>query len=107
MGLSVKVWQFRLRDFYPHEMWCSQQLLSSCFIIFFSAHKSSHYSLSMDTPNLGPKLAIQSTKNLRIIGSGLRKVMFSSCFFQTRVRLKGCSKEVTHTHKVGHKRGIM
>lgn len=30
----------------------------------------------------------------RIMGNGLRKVIFSSCFFKRKVRIKGCSKEV-------------
>ncbi|KAG5581769.1 hypothetical protein H5410_052396 [Solanum commersonii] len=39
---------------------------------------------------------------MRIKGSGSRKVMLSSSFFQRKVRFNGCS----HTHRVGHKRGI-
>ena len=46
--VCATVSSFRLSDFHPHEMWCSQHFLSSSFIIFFSAHKSSHYSISMD-----------------------------------------------------------
>ena len=34
MWLSAKVWLFRLNDFHPHEMWCSQYYFSSSFIIY-------------------------------------------------------------------------
>ncbi|KAG5572237.1 hypothetical protein H5410_062003, partial [Solanum commersonii] len=68
------------------------------FLAFLDLPLSFHH-----TPNLGiwPKLAIQLNHNfMRIMGNGKKKSLFSSSFFQRKVRLKGCSKEV-HTHSQG------
>ena len=48
MGLSAKVWSFRLSDYLSHELWCSQDFFYFSLTILSILHKWSYYWLPMN-----------------------------------------------------------
>lgn len=48
MGLSIKVWSFRINGCYPHEMWCKQYFFSS---FSYMLNKSPHLFTFHGIPN--------------------------------------------------------